>query len=406
MYPRFAEDRLREALSASRVVTLTGPRQSGKTTLARTFAKERRTFLTFDDATTLQGARADPVGFVRRLDGAVIDEVQRVPEILLAIKQSVDEDKRPGRFLLTGSANILTLPRIGDSLAGRTAIVQLLPLSQSEILKTRSRFLEDVFSGKSPRLAERLKEPDLVARVLRGGYPEPLTYRSWGLRRNWYLDYIELIVQRDIRDIARVDRIKQMPRLLRILAQHAAQLVNYSSVGAPVRLSSVTTQKYTDILEQVFLVWTLQPWHTNELKRLTKTPKLHFLDSGLLAALRGISPQRVEANRTVFGALLETFVLAEIRKLASWSEERFQFFHFRDKDKREVDIVVEDERGRIVGIEVKASATVTESDFRGLRTLTESSGQRFALGLVLCNHDRIVPFGEKLLAAPISTLWG
>jgi predicted AAA+ superfamily ATPase len=406
VYPRFVENRLKLALTVSRVVTLTGPRQSGKTTMVRALTQDGRDFLTFDDVTTLQGARADPVGFIRRLDRAVIDEVQRVPEVLLSIKQSVDEDKRPGRFLLTGSANILTLPKVGDSLTGRTAIVQLLPLSQNEIRGTQSRFMADAFSGKVPRAGERLKESDLVARVLAGGYPEPLEYKSLPLRRNWYLDYAELIIQRDIRDIARIDRFKQLPRLLRILAQHAGQLANYSSLGVPVRLSHSTTQKYIDLFEQVFLVWTLQPWHTNELKRLTKTPKLHFLDSGLLAALRGLTAQRLQADRKPFGALLETFVLAEIRKLASWSEERFEFFHFRDKDMNEVDIVIEDQSGRIVGIEVKAAATVRAADFSGLRKLAEASGKRFVLGLVLYDHDHLVPFGEKMFAAPISTLWG
>jgi hypothetical protein len=182
--------------------------------------------------------------------------------------------------------------------------------------------------------------------------------------------------------------------------------VNYSSIGAPINMPHTTTRKYLDIFEQVFLVRTIQPWSSNTLSRLIKTPKIHFLDSGLLASLRDLSVQRLKSDRAAFGALLETFVLGELLKLATWSESRFEFFHFRDKDQNEVDIVIEDLRGRVVGIEVKASATVTARDFRGLEKLAQSCGKSFALGIVLYDHDQLLPFGERLFAAPVSALWG
>jgi predicted AAA+ superfamily ATPase len=205
--------------------------------------------------------------------------------------------------------------------------------------------------------------------------------------------------------VAQVEQLHQMPRLLRALAHHAGQLVNHSAIGAPLGMNHVTAQKYAGIFEQLFLITTLPPWHSNRLKRLTKTSKLHFLDSGLLAALRDLSPEQVRADRTPFGALREAFALTELLKLASWAGHRLTFAHFRDKDRNEVDIVAEDRRGRVVGIEVKAAATVTGADFGGLRRLAEACGERFALGLVLYDHDRVVPFGERLFAAPISTLW-
>jgi predicted AAA+ superfamily ATPase len=244
-----------------------------------------------------------------------------------------------------------------------------------------------------------------MERVLSGGYPEVLERASWGRRQKWFLDYVRAVIERDARDISRVEYIRQMPGLLRILAAHSSQLVNSSSIGAPLGIGHVTTQKYTDVLASLFLVRLLQPWHTNELKRLVKTPKLHFLDSGLLAALRNLSPTRLAADRTPFGPLLETFVLAEVSKLASWSDERVEFWHFRDRYGNEVDIVIEDSRGHLVGIEVKAAATVTQADFSGLRKLAEASGKRFTMGVVLYDHDTIVPFGERLYAAPISSLW-
>ena len=406
MYPRFIERQLKVALADTRVVLISGPRQSGKTTLAEKLAADSMPFLTLDDETTLDIARHDPVGFVRGLDRAVIDEVQRAPQLLLAIKRSVDADKRPGRFLLTGSANLMTLPQVTDSLAGRIEIAELLPLSQSELHGSPGNFLERAFQGRAPTVGEPVVGPELVQTVLAGGYPEAIERASSARRQKWFLDYSKALIERDVRHIAKIDHLRQMPKLLRILAQHSGQLVNYSRLGAPLGMSHVTTQKYIEILEKLFLIRTLQPWYSSEMKRLIKAPKLHFLDSGLLSALRNLSPARLHANRTAFGALLETFVVAELQKLASWSGEHFEFCHFRDRYANEVDIVIENPDGQLVGIEVKASATVTNDDFSGLHKLAEVCGKRFASGLVLYDHDTVVPFGQRLFAAPISTLWG
>jgi predicted AAA+ superfamily ATPase len=407
LYPRFAATQVERALADTRVVLLAGPRQAGKTTLAKALADDHRAYQTLDNATTLSAAQHDPTGFVRGLDRAVIDEVQRAPELLLAIKESVDADPRPGRFLLTGSANLMTLPRVADSLAGRMETVRLLPLAQAEIAAGAApTFLERVFAGELPTAGARRTGADLVEAVLAGGYPEALARRTWARRQDWYLDYIDAVVQRDVRDVANVDQLDRMPRLLRVLAEHSSRLVNHSGAGAAIGLNHVTAQRYTAVFEQLFLIRTLAPWHSNALKRLTKTPKLHFLDAGLLAALRGVTPGRLARDRTAFGAILETFIFAELLKLAGWSDERLTFSHYRDKDQFEVDLVIEDRRGRVVGVEVKASATATSDDFRGLRRLQEAAGEQFALGLVLYDHDRAVPFGERFWAAPVSCLWG
>ena len=405
MYPRFIESRVNEALTDTRVVLVSGPRQSGKTTLARQIASRKIPFLNLDDKTTLDAASADPVGFIRGLDRAVIDEIQRAPDLLLAIKTAVDTDPRPGRFLLTGSANLMTVPRVADSLAGRMKVVRLLPLAQAELQGKPSVFLETVFAGRVPKIDDAVAGADLLERVLAGGYPEALTRSKWNRRQEWYLDYIEAIVQRDVRETAQFEKIPLMPRLLRILAEHSGQIVNYSGFGVPLGMNQPTTRRYTGVFESLFLVCNLQPWFSNALKRLTKTPKMHFLDAGLLAALRDITPDRVRKDKTLLGPVLETFVLGELLKLASWSQERYEFSHFRDKERKEVDIVIEDRRGRVVGIEVKASATVNTRDFAGLRRLSEACGDRFVLGLVLHDHEQVVPFGERLLAAPISALW-
>ena len=405
MYPRFVEQRIRDALADTRVVLVSGPRQSGKTTLGRKLANGGMTYLTLDNATVLDAARSDPVGFVRGLDRAIIDEVQRAPGLMLALKESVDADRRPGRFLLTGSADLMMLPRVADSLAGRMEVMRLFPLAQCEIRGVNSGFLSAAFAGEVPHVAEAVVGQDLVTAVLAGGYPEALTRRSWMRRQDWYAGYVDAIVQRDVRDVAQVDQLQQMPKLLRVLGEHAGQLVNYSGIGASLGMNHVTTQKYVGVFESLFLVRTLPPWHDNQLKRLTKTSKLHFLDAGLLAALRDLTPDRLRADRTPFGALLKTFVLAELQKLASWTDGCFEFSHFRDKEQNEVDIIIEDRRGRVVGVEVKAAATVSSSDFNGLRKLADACGDRFVLGLVLHDHDKIVPFGSRLAAAPISALW-
>lgn len=405
MYPRFASAQVNQALADTRVVLLAGPRQAGKTTLARSLAGASRSYHTLDNASTLSAALADPTGFVRAIDRAIIDEVQRAPELLLAIKESVDDDPRSGRFLLTGSANLMTLPRVADSLAGRMETVRLSPLGQSEIAASAPPTLLDrVFNGDPPKPERSIIGDELVRAALTGGYPEAVARTSWSRRQDWYLEYVEAVVQRDVRDIASVDQLDRMPRLLRVLGEHSGQLVNHARAGAAIGLNHVTTQKYTAIFEQLFLLRTLPPWHSNTLSRLVKSPKLHFLDSGLLAALRGVTPERIARDRSSFGAILETFVVAEVMKIASWSGQRFSFSHYRDKDQAEVDLVIEDRRGRVVGFEVKASATVTASDFRGLRRLADAAGDQFAFGAVLYDHDAVLPFGDRLWAVPISAL--
>ncbi|WP_299987123.1 ATP-binding protein [uncultured Ruegeria sp.] len=392
-------------MSDTRVVLISGPRQSGKTTLATDIASDKVPFLTLDDATVLQSAVDDPVGFVRGLDRAVIDEIQRAPDLLLAIKKTVDDDRRAGRFLLTGSANLMTIPKVADSLAGRMEIVRLLPLSQTEILETKSGFIDRVFDAKNPVVHKLVIGDDLVETVLSGGYPEALGRKRWGRKQDWYHDYVDAIVQRDVRDVAQIEQLAIMPKLLAVLAEHSGQLVNYSGLGAAVGLNHVTTQKYMRVFESLFLVHSLQPWFTNRLKRLTKSPKLHFLDAGLLAAMRNVTPDTVKKEKTPFGSILETFVFSELRKIATWSEQRCTFSHFRDKDRNEVDIVLENRRGEIVGIEVKSSATVTSSDFSGMRKLAEACGDKFVQGLVLYDHDQVVPFADNMFAAPLSSLW-
>ena len=406
MYPRFAKSKVEDALSDTRVVLIAGPRQSGKTTLATGFASKDVPYLTLDDTTTLRSAADDPVGFLRGFDKAVIDEIQRVPDLLLSIKTAIDDDKTPGRFLLTGSANLMTIPKVADSLAGRMEVIRLLPLSQAEIRGGMPNFIDRIFAGAPPAANHIIVGDELVEIVLSGGYPEALGRQKWSRKQDWYHGYLDAIIQRDIRDVAQIDQLAIMPKLFNVLAEHAGQLINNSGIGANAGLNHVTTQKYIGVFESLYLVHALQPWFTNRLKRLTRSPKLHFLDAGLLAAMRGITPDRIQKDKTRFGPILETFVFSELRKIASWSGQRCSFSHYRDKDRNEVDIVLENRRGEVVGIEVKSSATVNGADFSGIRKLAAACGDKFVQGLVLYDHDCLVPFGENMFAAPLSCLWG
>ena len=406
MYIRLAEERVRTAMTSARVALLVGPRQAGKTTLAQYIAGRDMLYLSLDDPTVLSSAENDPVGFVRALDKAVIDEIQRVPKLLLALKTAVDSDRRAGRFLLIGSADLMTIPRVAESLAGRMSLIRLLPLAQAELRERNATFLDIAFSGETlissadPALGE-----DLVELVLKGGYPAPLTYESAFDREIWHENYVEAIVQRDVRDIAEISRLNALIPLLRVLAESSGQLVNFSRMGSFLNMNHVTTREYVMHLANLFLIAILPPWHGNALERLVKTPKLHFVDAGVLAMLKNINVDRIRTDRKPFGAILESFVYGELQKMACAAKGRFGFYHFRDKDKNEVDVVIEDRSGRIVGVEVKASGTVTSSDFRGLRRLQEDVGDRFVAGFVLYDHERPVPFGDKLAAVPLSSLW-
>lgn len=406
LFHRFSAGRVATALKDTPVVMVNGPRQSGKTTLVRDLVAGKRAFFTLDDETVLEGARQDPTGFMRGLDHTTIDEVQRAPDLLRAIKRSVDQDRRPGRFLITGSANLLTLPTVSESLAGRMEVVTLLPLSPAEIRGRRPAFLRKALTGALVRPPEVMIGDALVHAVLTGGYPEMLRRGESGRRQAWAREYVRAIVERDVRDIADVERLDQMPRLLRVLAHHSGHLTNFAQIGGQNGLDDKTTKKYVAILEQLFLVRRLEPWFRNRLKRLVKTPKLHVLDSGLLAALLGATAERIVRDRSIFGPLLEAFVFSEVLKQGTWLDEACTLSHYRDKDQDEVDIVIENETAGLVGIEVKAAATVNARDFKGLRKLADATGGALRLGLVLYDGEHTVPFGERLFAAPVSCVWG
>ncbi len=397
---------LQEALADSRVVLVNGPRQTGKTTLVRSLAGPDRQYVTLDDQLSLTFARTDPVGFVRALGPCIIDEVQRVPDLFLAIKQIVDQSRAPGQFVLTGSADVMQLPRVQDSLAGRISVQTLLPLAQCEIAGTQGGFVDWVFDGGAvPTDQAPVVSGDIEARALTGGYPEAVLRPTVARRQRWLGAHLSAVLDRDVRDIASVGQLDQLPRMLAHLAEQAGQLVDQTGLGTALGLSRPTVQKYLTVLERLFLVRRLAPWTSNRIARVVKTPKLQFLDTGVLAHLRGDSAELWARDRVRFGPVLESFVVAEVLRLMSWSQTRVHAYHFRTHGNDEVDLVLEDSRGRIVGIEVKASATLSPRDFKGLRKLKEAAGDRFVRGLLLHPHERVQAADLDIHAAPVSLLW-
>lgn len=396
---------VKEVLSDTPIALLVGPRRVGKTTLAKKFTNVGYEFISFDNVTSLDAARTDPEGFVRGLNRVVIDEIQRAPDVLLSIKRSVDEVNQPGQFLLTGSANVLTLPRIADSLVGRMETIQMLPLAKSEIEGNSPSFLECLFEGEVPCVTNPIIGDELVSLVLSGGYPEMRARANERRRLDWARAYLTTALARDLHEIADVQKLTELPNFLRLVAEHSGQLINYAKFGASINVSHITSQRYIGLLEQIFLVKRLQPWFTSSLKRIVKTPKLHFLDSGLLSGALGLTAAKVKSDRNKFGAVLECFVLSEILKLISFSNLRITPHHYRNRDLREVDIVLERDDGAVVGVEVKSRATIRSGDFAGLKDLANTCGDRFVYGVVLYDGTDVVSFGERYAAVPLAALW-
>jgi predicted AAA+ superfamily ATPase len=405
-FPRFVAPRLRESLADTPVVLIHGARQSGKTTLARSVGEPRGyRYYSFDEDVARAAAEMDPAGFVADLPRrTILDEVQRVPALFSALKSAVDRERVPGRFLLTGSANVLFVPRLADSLAGRMAILRLHPLAQCELAGRVPRFLDTLFAAgfrtaTTPRLG-----PALAERIVAGGYPAALARATARRRTAWYLDYVETQVQRDVRDLAQIRALEALPRLLALAAGSTARLINVTDLAGAFQLTRQTVHDYVTLLERVFLIDRLPPWHSNRLSRLVKTPKIHMGDTGVACALLGLDAAQLSRDRATLGPMLETFVYQELKRQASWGDVPVAFHHFRDRDGAEVDLVLE-RGGQVAGVEVKAAATVFPADFRGLRKLREAVGDRFAAGGVLYDGEITASFGDGLFAVPVRAIW-
>jgi hypothetical protein len=409
MHPRHIAPLLTDALADTPVVLINGARQSGKSTLAQTQSTGTpRQYLTLDDAVVLNAAKSDPAGFIDGLQGAVtLDEVQRVPEIFLAIKAAVDRQRQPGRFLLTGSANVLLLPGIADSLAGRMEVLSLWPLSSAEIADSAGLNRADaLFRGDwSGLMVPPCERAALIERLLAGGFPEAVSRTSARRRDAWFDSYVQAILQRDVRELANIEQLTEIPNLLALLATRSGTLLNFAELSRSAAIAQSTLKRYFALLEMLFLVVRVPSWERNAGKRLVKAPKVFLPDSGLLNYLTGSTAESLSAKPGLAGGLVETFVLAELLKHLAFSGARLSLWHYRTQTNIEVDFILENRLGQITGIEVKAGATVDAKDFKGLRHLQETEAAIFQRGMVLYAGREVVPFGNNLWAVPLSVWW-
>jgi predicted AAA+ superfamily ATPase len=410
MVHRHITRHLEQALEDTPVVLVNGARQTGKSTLVKSLelSQKRRQYLTFDDPGVLAAAKRDPNDFIAGLDRWVtLDEVQHVPELFPVIKMAVDRKREPGRFLLTGSANVLLLPKLSESLAGRMEVLTLWPFSQGEMAQIQEDFIDALFDKQATWSATRfrkLQRNEIIEKVLAGGYPL-VVERQKGRRRAWFQSYLITVLQRDVRDLSAITDLTAVPRLLAVVASRAGSLLNFADLSRSLALNQTTLKRYFALLETTFLVQLLQPWSVNLGQRVIHTPKAYVNDTGLLAYLLGLTLDRLGPDAGLTGAALENFVLMELRKQAAWSETQPYFFFWRTAAGQEVDIVLEDSAGRVVGVEIKASSTLGSSDVRGLESLAKAVGKRWIRGVVLYTGTEIVPFAPNLHGLPLPLLW-
>jgi predicted AAA+ superfamily ATPase len=409
-YPRLLKPSVEAACEDTPVVLINGARQTGKTTLAKEIyaSHGNGNYFTLDDPTTLVAAKSDPMGFIQNLpERVILDEVQQCPELFPAIKLGVDNNRIPGRFLLTGSANILLLPKLSESLAGRMETITLWPLSQCELACGLSvGIVDELFEGElASRTYPSMTRESLIQRIVVGGFPEPVQREQATRRQRWFASYITTILQKDIRDLANIDGLSSLPTLLGLLASRSSNILNVSEVSNALSMPYATISRYITLLEATFLVERIPAWSGNLGARFVKTPKVLVTDTGLACHLLGLDAERLGRDGVVLGMLVESMVTMELKKQSAWSRIAPSIFHWRTQARQEVDIVLESSNGDIVGVEVKTAAVVNIADFRGLRAMQEAVGAKFIRGILFYSGETLVPFGENLYAVPISSLW-
>lgn len=411
MIERRAHSLIVEAARDSRVVLVVGPRQAGKTTLVRDLADGLlpRSYVTMDSASVRRAAGEDPVGFLSGLDLPVaIDEIQRAPDLLLEVKRIVDQDPQPGQFLLTGSARVLSLPRVADALVGRVETVTLWPLAQAEVEGSQLNLVDALFEAQPPSISDAAEGFDAwLARALAGGLPEARERHEGRRRDAWFSSYLETLVERDVRDLSDIRAVDEVPALLTLVASRSAGPLNIAGLAADLRISEASARRYLSLLRAVFALYRIPSWRRNLGRRATAAPKFQLVDSGLAAHLLSLDRDRLAAEGALAGGLFESFARMELVKQVEWSEVRPSVLHFRTRGgAREVDAVLERRGGQVVGVEMKASASLSKRDFRGLEALRDERGDAFVAGVVIHSGEQTLPFGDRLWALPVSALWG
>lgn len=411
-YERFIKKAIETALSDTPCLLLTGPRQSGKTTLVNKWNTSSRN-LSFDNWSLLHQAKNDPENFIEGLVAAnpnqlvILDEIQHVPELFLPIKRIIDQNRRPGMFLLTGSANLLSWAKTPDSLVGRIEYSSLYPLSLLEIMEKKTIWLENFFASESNFLAsldqqfDPQKDRNISFFADKGGFPEAFKREEKGRRDKWFEAYLKGLLEKDIYALSNIDQPLLLHNLLHHIAYRCSSTVNFTDLATKLQCSVITLKKYFSLLQMMFLVCPLPAWHRNRGKRLVKAPKVYLIDSGLLCYLL----QADSTDLNLHGILFEQFIFNELQKQISWMNESLNLSHWRTADGKEVDFIVANRKGRVVGIEVKAKVTLTSSDWASLKLLETEVGADFLRGIVIYKGKELLPLSPNLWAVPISSLY-
>ena len=406
LYPRWQKATIKKMMLERRVLLLSGPRQSGKTTLARELESDQTEYRTLDDGTLREAAENDPQGFIKRnTETLIIDEVQRIPSLLPAIKKAVDEDNRPGQYLLTGSANIQSIPTVKESLAGRIAKIRLRPLAQGEMREIAPQFIESAFKQSFLQGHAHYDRDALLEIAFRGGFPEPMKLQDRG-RKRWHTDYINAILERDLKDITKIHRKNAMRELVNVLAAWSGKFMDLSAIGSGLSIQRSTIESYINALEALYLVERIYPWTRTDYDRVGKQNRLFMVDSGLMSSLLRWKMDQVRLDSDRSGKLIETFAFNEIMAQVEAGDGRYELFHYRDREKREIDFLIEREDNALLGIEIKAGSAIGKNDFKHITWFQNNLAKsKEFIGIILYTGQFPASFGDNLWAVPFGSLW-
>jgi len=406
-YNRWQTENVKEAMKLRRVVVISGARQTGKTTLTKQVINETGIYRSLDDTDMLEFALSDPKGFVANKSGImVIDEIQKAPKLIPEIKQVVDKNNRPGQFLLTGSANILTLPTISDSLAGRVKHIRLRPLTTGEIMGKKPSFLNRAFNKDFPEKITGFNKADIIDLAFRGGYPEAAAINNLQHRKDWHIDYLNTIIERDLKDITNIHRQDTLKSLFDILASWSSKFMELTQITSALSINKITLDSYINTLVLMFMFEKVPPWLKTDYERIGKRSKFYATDTGIMTSVLNWNPKDVFVNNDRSGKLIETFIFQELAALIDL-EKKYSFFQYRDRVNREIDFLIEREDETLLGIEVKAGHNVSINDFKAQKWFRENlvKNTKAYIGIVVYSGDRTIQFEENLLAVPIAALW-
>lgn len=408
MYTRNILATLQRRLKSMPVMLIIGPRQCGKTTLSKVIGHDlKMSYISCDNIAALASIQFDPAGFLNnQAKPLIIDEAQRAPELFLPIKVDVDDNRHPGRYLLTGSANPLLVPNLGDGLTGRMGICNMWPLSQGELRGVKENFLKILFENPSWKTEyPLLSQHEIIEILMKGGFPNVVAAKSSEERRDWCNDYLFNALQKDINDLSKIEHFSQMPSLLYGIANRIGSPLNVNSLTDLIRTSEATIRRYLELLKSLFLLYPLSSWSRNIDKKLSKASKIYFSDTALLLQSLDCDEERLLKLPNVLGQVFENFVVMELVKQATWSSESVKLYHYRTHDQKEVDIVLESPSGKVIGVEIKLSSIVRKDDLKGLISLKEYCGDDFHKGIIFYTGDKALPFGDSFTALPITALW-